>query len=170
MTSSRSPTEFDQNNRDVTSILGYVIKKKQQSWSQARTFWTTKDVLPGEADADKGTSEKGRTPPNDTFTMVRDEEYRKSLSAIWWEEHHVMLYDRIAEEKHIYVATRGGRTQNSKHWILTINVEGPQQLLNQRPDCAQAKRECKRLHDQYVAKTQQEYRTNPRDQQVRHRK
>ena len=27
MKSTRSPTEFDQNNRDVTSILGYVIKK-----------------------------------------------------------------------------------------------------------------------------------------------
>ena len=27
MKSSRSPTEFDQNNRDVTSIPGYVIKK-----------------------------------------------------------------------------------------------------------------------------------------------
>ena len=28
MKSTRSPTEFDQNNRDVTSIPGYVIKKK----------------------------------------------------------------------------------------------------------------------------------------------
>ena len=27
MKSSQSPTEFDQNNRDVTSIPGYVIKK-----------------------------------------------------------------------------------------------------------------------------------------------
>ena len=27
MKSMRSPTEFDQNNRDVTSISGYVIKK-----------------------------------------------------------------------------------------------------------------------------------------------
>ena len=29
MKSTRSPTEFDQNNRDVTSILGYVIKKNR---------------------------------------------------------------------------------------------------------------------------------------------
>ena len=27
MQSTRSPTEFDQNNRDVTSIHGYVIEK-----------------------------------------------------------------------------------------------------------------------------------------------
>ena len=30
--------------------------------------------------------------------------------------------------------------------------------LNQRPDFAQAKRECKRIHDEHVKKTQQEYR------------
>ena len=74
-----------------------------------------------------------------------DEEYRKSLSAIGWREHHITLYDRIAVEKHIDIATRSGRILNSKHWILTKNAEGPQFPLNQRPDFAQAKRECKRL-------------------------
>ena len=73
-----------------------------------------------------------------------DEEYRKSLSAIGWKEHHIMLYDRIALEKHIYIATRAERIQDSKHWIVTANAEGgTQQSLNQRPDFAQAKRECK---------------------------
>ena len=38
MKSSRTSTEFDRNNRNVTSIPGYVIKKKQQSWSDAWTF------------------------------------------------------------------------------------------------------------------------------------
>ena len=38
-----------------------------------------------------------------------DEEYRKSLSATGWKEHHIMLYDRIAVEKHIYTATRAER-------------------------------------------------------------
>ena len=72
MKSSRSPTEFDQNNHDVTSIPGYVIKE--------------------------------------------------------------------------------------------------QQPLNQRPDFAQAKRECKRLHDEHLARTQEEYRTIPRSQQIIQRK
>ena len=57
-----------------------------------------------------------------------------------------MLYDRIAVEKHIYTATRSERIQNSKH-SLTVNAHGgTQQSLNQRPDFAQAKTECKRLH------------------------
>ena len=81
-----------------------------------------------------------------------------------------MLYNRIALEKHIYVATRAERIQKSKHWILTLIAEGPQQPLNQRPDFAQAKRECKRLHDEFLARTQQDYRTILRSQQVRQRK
>ena len=81
-----------------------------------------------------------------------------------------MLYDRIALEKHLYVAAKAERIQNSKHWILTINADGPQQPLNQRPDFAQAKRECKRLHDEHLARTQEEYRTIPRSQQIRQRK
>ena len=81
-----------------------------------------------------------------------------------------MHNDRIALEKHFYVATKAERIQNSKHWILTLNKEGPELPLNQRPDFAQAKRECKRLHGEHLARTQEEYRTIPRCQQVRQRK
>ena len=55
-----------------------------------------------------------------------NEEYRKSLSAMGWKGHHIMLYDRNAVEKHIYIATRVERIQFLKHWILMINAEGPQ--------------------------------------------
>ena len=81
-----------------------------------------------------------------------------------------MLYDRIALEKHTYVATKSEIIQNSKHWIPTLNAEGPQQPLKQRLDFAQAKREYKRLHDEHLARTQEEYRTIPRSQQIRQRK
>ena len=81
-----------------------------------------------------------------------------------------MLYDRIALEKHIYVATKSERIQSSKHWVLTLNTEGPQHPLNQRPNYVLAKRECKRLHDEHLARSQEEYRTIPRSQQVRQRK
>ena len=68
-----------------------------------------------------------------------------------------MLYDRIALENHSYVAARAERIRNSEHWILKFNQDGAQQPTNQRPDFAQAKRECKRLHDLYMARTQQEF-------------
>ena len=99
-----------------------------------------------------------------------DNEYRKSLSKIGWTEEHIMLHDRTALENHSFVATRAERIRNSEHWILKLNQDGAQQPLNQRPDFAQAKRECKRLHDEYMARTQQEFRTILRSQQVRQRK
>ena len=50
--------------------------------------------------------------------------------------------------------------QNTKHWVLRLNQDGAQQPLNQR-------HEFKRLHDEYVTRTQQKYITIPHDQQVR---
>ena len=77
------------------------------------------------------------------------------------------MYDRVALEKHIYVATRAERIKHSKHWILKANAEGrTQQSLNQRTDFVQANRECKRLHDEHLARTQQNYRDIPRSQQI----
>ena len=81
-----------------------------------------------------------------------------------------MPHDRIALENHSYFATKAERIRNSTHWILTLNKEGAQQPLHRRPDFAQAKRECKRLHDEHLRKTQQDYRTILRSQQIRQRK
>ena len=64
-----------------------------------------------------------------------------------------MLFDRIALPNHSYVATGAERIRNSEYWILKLNQDGAQQPLNQRTDFAQAKRECKRLHDEYMAGT-----------------
>ena len=100
-----------------------------------------------------------------------DEEYRKSLSDIGWRGHHIISYDRIALEKHTCKAARAEKIQIANNWILTANSEeGTQLPLNQRPDFAQAKRECKRLHDEHLARTHQEYRDIPRSQQTRQRK
>ena len=92
-------------------------------------------------------------------------EYRDSVSLVGWTEQ-----DINAIWEHSYVAAEAERIRNSTHWVLTLNQEGPQQPLNQRPDFAQAKRECKRLHDEHLARTQQDCRTIPRSRQVRQRK
>ena len=82
----------------------------------------------------KGPSEKARKSPNDTCAMVRQRNVQDFVVIDRVKEKDRMLYDRIALEMHIYVATRAERIQNSKHWILTLN----------------AKRECKRLHDEHI--------------------
>ena len=55
------PTEFDQNNRDVTSIFGYVIKKnssrgaKHGASERQKMYYQPKQML-------KDPSTKARTP------------------------------------------------------------------------------------------------------------
>ena len=100
----------------------------------------------------------------------KDDTYRNSLSLIGWTEEQIIEHDKIALEDHSHVATKPERIQNTKHWVLRLNQDGSQQPLNQRHDIAQAKRECKRLHDEFLAKTQQEYRPIPRGQQSRQRR
>ena len=152
MKSTRSPTEFDKNNRDVTSILGYVIKKNSSRGAKRGPSERQKMCHQAKQMLKKARQGKHRRHPTILSRWYAQE-------SIGWREHHIMLYDRIAVEKHIYIATRAERIQNSKQWILTINAEGPRQPLNQRPDFAQAKREYKRLHDEHLAKTQEEQRT-----------
>ena len=96
--------------------------------------------------------------------------YRKSLSLTGWTEEQIIEYDKIALEDHSYVATKPERVQNAKHWVLRLNQDGAQQPPNPRPDFAQAKRECKRMHDEHVKRSQQEYRPILRDQQSRQRR
>ena len=97
--------------------------------------------------------------------------YRKSLSDIGWKEHHIILYDTIALRRTSRRLRELKEIQISYYWILTANSEeGTQRPHNQRPDFAQAKRECKPLHDEHLARTQQEYRDILRSQQIRQRK
>ena len=119
MKSSQSPTEFEQNNYDVTSIPGCVIKKnsiggaKHGLSERQRMYYQAKQTLK------KARQKKHGCRPTILARWYANESYRTSLSLIGWKK-EIMLYDRIAFEKHFYVATRAERIQNSKHWILTL--------------------------------------------------
>ena len=90
MKSTRFPTEFDQNNRDVTSIPGYVIKKnssrgaKHGPSERQRMYYQAKQMLK------KAGQKKHGSHPTILSLRYGDEENRKSLSAIDWKEHHIM--------------------------------------------------------------------------------
>ena len=159
MKSSQRPPGFEQNNYAVTSIPWQCDQEER-----------TAVVLPN---TDLLKDKECTTKRNRCWKMhVRKstENTQRYCHEIGWKEKDIMLFDRIVLEKQLFVAKRAERIQNSKHWILTLNAKGPRQPLNQRPDFAQAKRECKRLHDKHLAKTQQDNRTIPRSQQVRQRK
>ena len=170
MKSTQSPTEFDQNNRDVTSIPGYVIKKnssrgaKHGLCERQKIYYQAKQMLK------KARQGKHGWHPTILSRWYADEEYRQSMSAIGWKEHHIMLYDRIVE-KHIYIATRAERIQNSRHWILTINAEGgPQQPSINDPTLLKRKENANDCMTSTWQRTQEEYRTIPRSRQIRQRK
>ena len=167
MKPSRSSTTSQQNNYDVTSIPGYVFKKNNSRGSKhgpsgrRRMNYQAKQTL---KKAQNGSY------PTILARWHGERDYRASLEATGLTENDIILFDRIAMEKHYCSPTKAESIQKSKHWILTLNAEGPQQPLNQRPDFAQAKRECKRLDDEHLAKTQQNWRPSHRSQQVRQRK
>ena len=84
--------------------------------------------------------------------------YRKSLAEHNIGDKEVMLYDRIALERHDYTATRAERLQNAKHWILRLNADGPQKPLRQRPEFAVALKQCLKMQDAHLTETRHWYR------------
>ena len=80
----------------------------------------------------------------------KDDKYRKSLSFFGWTEEQIIQDDEHTLEDHSSIAKREERTRNEKSWVLSLNKEGVQGSLNQRPDFVEAKRELKRLHDEQV--------------------
>ena len=140
-------------------LSGYVIKKNSSRGAMHVPSERQKMYVHAKQMLNKDRQGKHGGHPTILSRWYDDEEYRKSLSDIGWREHHIILYDRIALETHIYKATRAERIQIANNWILTASSEGGTQLpLNQRPDFAQAKRECKRLHDEHLSRTQQKHR------------
>ena len=61
-------------------------------------------------------------------------------------------------KRHDCTGTKAERIQDSKHWVISINAEGPQLPRQQRPEYAAAKRECQRLQDEFLADTKQLYK------------
>ena len=125
-----SPQSLDMGSRKTAGVeCSTDLRKDKKMYYQARQMLKKKNRQ----------AKHGRHP-RILSRWYADEEFRKSLSAKGWKKHHKMLYDRIAVEKHMYIAIRAERSQSSKHWILMKNAEGgPQQPLNQRPDLLKRK-------------------------------
>ena len=134
------------------SIPGYVIKKNNKRGARhgpserQRMYFKAKEMLhkAGQKNHGEHSSILAR--------WLSDCKYRDSLTRIGWTEQDIMPFDRIALENHSYGATRSVRIRHSEHWILKLNQDGPQQPSNERPDFARAKRECKRIHDEYMSR------------------
>ena len=123
---SRSPTISQKVNYDVTSIPGFVIKKnssrgaKHGSSERQKMYYQARQMLK------KARQKKHGLHPTILSRWHADEEYRESLAAHNIGEQQIMLFDRIGLEKHHYTATKTEIIQNTKHWVLYLNADGPQ--------------------------------------------
>ena len=100
MESARSPTEFDQNNRDVTSILGYVIKKNRKRGVQHGASVRQKMYFQAKQILKKARQGKHGGHPSILLRWYDDERYRKALSDIGWREHHIVLRQDCPGDAH----------------------------------------------------------------------
>ena len=122
--------------------LTHGAKQGASEWE--RMYNKAKDML-----------QKARQPKHGGYKTIlerwhKDDNYRKYLSEIEWTAEQIIQYDELALEDHNYIATKEERTRNEKSWVLKLNEERVQGLMNQRPDFVEAKREMKRLHDERV--------------------
>ena len=113
--SSRSPTTTQKANCDFTSIPGTVIKKnsirgpKHGASDRQIMFFRAKQMLK------KARQSKHGSHPTILSRWYDQEEYRQPLAEHNIDEKEVMLFDRIALERHDCSATRAERLQNAKH-------------------------------------------------------
>ena len=90
MKSARSPTEFEQNHRDVTSILGNVIKKNRKRGVQHGASERQKMYFQAKQMRKKAQQGKHGGRPTTLSRWYDDEKFRTSLSDIGWREHHII--------------------------------------------------------------------------------
>ena len=140
---SRSPTTLQKTNRDSTSILGFAIEKNssrgpKHSASERQIMFKAKEMLK------KARQSEHDGHPSILSRWYAQEGYRRSLAEHNIGEKEVMLFDRIAFERHDFSSTRAERPQNAKHWVLRLNVDGRQKRLRQRQEFADASKQCRK--------------------------
>ena len=138
----RSPTTNQKANCDFSSIPGFVIKKnssrgpKDGQSERQIMFFKAKEMLM------KARQEKHGSHPTILARWYAQKRYRDSLAEQIIGERKIMLFDRIALERHDFPATRAERLQNAKHLVLRLNADGPQKSLRQRQEFADALKQC----------------------------
>ena len=135
-------------NLDYNTIGGCIVKKncsrgpKHVQQKGKKKFFKAKDML---------RKAKKRGFPTILARWQEQESYRSSLKDHDIGEQEVIIYDRHALERHYYTATKNERMRYSQNWVLTLNAEGKQPPRQLRPDYEEAKRECQRLQDEFMA-------------------
>ena len=138
MKSSKSPTVFEQNNYDVTSIPGFVITKKSSRGpkhcvsERQVMFCKAKQMLK------KARQGKHGNHPTILSRWYEQEGYRKVIGGAqcWRKGSHAFPIASLLKDTTFQIRELNG-------WILHLNVDGRQKPLRQRPEFAVALKQCR---------------------------
>ena len=139
----RSPTTLQKTNCHFTSDLGFVSKKKSSrgpkhgASERQIMFFKAKEML-----KKARRSKHGKYP-----TIPSQEKYRKSLAEHNIRQKEVMLFDRIALERHDFSAMRAERLQKAKKVNQRLNADGPQNPLRRTRTCRCIKNNALKMQD-----------------------
>ena len=133
MKSSQIPTEFDQNNRDVTSIQRYVIKKNSSRGLKHGPSERQKMYHHAKPTLKKARQGKHGGHPTILSRWYGDEKSTWSHCLTSDGENITSFCSTGSLEKHIYKATRAERIQIANKSILTANSEGGQMIAWRAP-------------------------------------
>ena len=103
----------------------------------------------------KARQERTWQPSDNTFKVARTRRIPEVIGGAQYWRKKIMLYDRIALERHDYTATRTERLQKAKNWVLRLNADGPQKPLRQRQEFADTSTQCLKIQDAHVVETEQ---------------
>ena len=154
----RSPITIQVAIFDFTSIPGFVIKKKSSrgpihgASERQVMFFKANEMLT------KAIQGKRESHPTIVARWYAQERYHDSLAKNNIGDKDVVLFDRIALERHDYTATRAERLQNTKRWIPRLSADGHQKPLRQRPTFAVASKQCLEMQGAQLVETQQSLR------------
>ena len=139
---SWSRTTLQKTNCDFTSIPGCVTKKNSSRGPKHGVSERQVMLYRAKQMLKKARQAKHRNHPTILSRWHEQEGYRKSLAEHNIGDKEVMLFDRMALERHGCTATKAERLQNAKHWSLRLHADGPQKPLRQRPEFAVALKQC----------------------------
>ena len=173
MKSTRSLTEFDQDNCDVTSIPRCVIKKNtvvEQSTVLLKdgrcTSRRSKCLRKPDRENTEATlqySQDGTTMKNTGSHLLTSDGENTTSYCTTGSLGDVRTSTRLRDLKEFRLRIIGFLQQVLKEELSFHSINDPTLLKRKE-------KECKRLHDEHLARAQQEYRDTHRSQQIRQRK
>ena len=160
--------QFNKDRFDILSIPEYVIKKIQSRGP--RHGPSLRQTMHHKA---RDMLRKAKTNKNGQCKTIlerwyKDERHRMNLLELGCTEEQIKQYDALALEDHSHEATPEERGRCKKSWHISLNKEGIQGPIGERPDFREAKHTYLQLYKEHVESTGEGHSPIHPENQARH--